>query len=213
MDEYDPKKNVALLLDEWGTWWDVEPGTNPGHLFQQNSMRDAFVASLSLDIFHRYTDRLKMANIAQVVNVLQSMILTDKDRMVLTPTYYVFKMYNVHQDATYLPIDLTCDSISVSGDRTLPLVSATASRDAAGRIHISLSNVDKSQTEELTINLSGAKVSKVSGQILTSASLTDCNTFDAPDRVKPATFSGAKLSKGVLKVKMPAKSIVALELQ
>ena len=120
MDEYDPKKRVALMLDEWGTWWDEEPGTIPGHLYQQNTLRDAFVASLSFDIFHKYTDRLKMANIAQIVNVLQSMILTKGKDMVLTPTYYVFKMYNVHQDATYLPLDLRCEIMDVRDNRKVP---------------------------------------------------------------------------------------------
>ena len=114
------KKNVALMLDEWGTWWDTEPGTNPGHLYQQNTLRDAFVASLSFDIFHKYTDRLKMANIAQIVNVLQSMILTSGKNMVLTPTYYVFKMYNVHQDATYIPLELNCDMMDVRDNRRIP---------------------------------------------------------------------------------------------
>jgi alpha-N-arabinofuranosidase len=213
MDEMDPKKNVALLLDEWGTWWDVEPGTIPGHLFQQNTLRDAFVASLSLDIFHKYTERLKMANIAQVVNVLQSMILTKGDKMVLTPTYYVFKMYNVHQDATYLPVELTCDTLSVRGDRQLPLVSATASRDQQGRIHISLSNVNKDDSEEITVKLQGVQPKSVKGEILTSAHLSDYNSFEKPDAVKTAEFKGAKVSKGELKVKMPARSIVTLELQ
>ena len=114
------------MLDEWGTWWDTEPGTNPGHLYQQNTLRDAFVASLSFDIFHKYTDRLKMANIAQIVNVLQSMILTSGKNMVLTPTYYVFKMYNVHQDATYIPLELNCDMMDVRDNRRIPMVSATA---------------------------------------------------------------------------------------
>lgn len=109
MDRYDRQKNVALMLDEWGTWWDEEPGTVRGHLYQQNTLRDAFVAALSLNVFHKYADRLKMANIAQVVNVLQSMILTNDRQMVLTPTYYVFKMYQPHQDATYLPLDLMCE--------------------------------------------------------------------------------------------------------
>jgi alpha-N-arabinofuranosidase len=213
MDELDPKKNVSLLLDEWGTWWDEEPGTIAGHLYQQNTLRDAFVASLSLDIFHKYTERLKMANIAQVVNVLQSMILTDKEKMVLTPTYYVFKMYNVHQDATYLPIELTCDTISVRGERRLPLVSATASRDKEGRVHISMSNVNKDDAEEITVNLQGIQPKSVKGEILTSAKLSDYNSFEKPDVVNTAEFRGAKISKGVLKVKLPAKSIVTLELQ
>ncbi len=217
MDEKDPKNQVALMLDEWGTWWDVEPGTNPGHLYQQNTLRDAFVASLSLDIFHKYTKRLKMANIAQIVNVLQSMILTQGDKMVLTPTYYVFKMYNVHQDATYLPIDVKCEVAKLEGERNknreLPLLSATASKNAQGVIHISLSNVDAKERQVVTIDLANVQGKQVAGEILTAAKLTDHNSFDQPDQVKAVPFSGAKLKKNVLTVDLPAKSIVTLEIK
>ncbi|MDR0962824.1 MAG: alpha-N-arabinofuranosidase [Mediterranea sp.] len=213
MDSYDPQKRIALLLDEWGTWWDEEPGTIRGHLYQQNALRDAFVASLSFDIFHRYTDRLKMANIAQIVNVLQSMILTnDKGGMVLTPTYHVFKMYNVHQDATYLPLDINCKTMDVRDNRSIPMLSATASKDKAGKIHISLSNIDADNEQTVTINLQGVKATKATGEILTAKNLTDHNTFEQPEVVKPTAFSGAKISKEVLTVKLPAKSIVTLEL-
>lgn len=217
MDEKDPKNQVALMLDEWGTWWDVEPGTNPGHLYQQNTLRDAFVASLSLDIFHKYTKRLKMANIAQIVNVLQSMILTQGDKMVLTPTYYVFKMYNVHQDATYLPIDVKCEVAKLEGERNknreLPMLSATASKNAQGVIHISLSNVDAEERQVVTIDLANVQGKQVAGEILTAAKLTDHNSFDQPDQVKAVPFSGAKLKKNVLTVDLPAKSIVTLEIK
>lgn len=213
MDELDPKNNVALLLDEWGTWWDVEPNTIPGHLFQQNTLRDAFVASLSLDIFHKYTRRLKMCNIAQVVNVLQSMILTDGPRMVLTPTYHVFRMYKVHQDATYLPVDVQCDTMQVRDNRTLPLVSATASKDRNGKIHLSISNIDTENARELTIRLNGAQTKGVTGEILTAAHINDYNSFDKPETVVPRPFKDARIRKGVLTLTMPAKSIVTLELQ
>ena len=213
MDELDPKNNVALLLDEWGTWWDVEPNTIPGHLFQQNTLRDAFVASLSLDIFHKYTRRLKMCNIAQVVNVLQSMILTDGPRMVLTPTYHVFRMYKVHQDATYLPVDIQCDTMQVRDNRTLPLVSATASKDRNGKIHLSISNIDTENARELTIRLNGAQAKGVTGEILTTAHINDYNSFDKPETVVPQPFKDARIRKGVLTLTMPAKSIVTLELQ
>ena len=201
------------MLDEWGTWWDEEPGTIQGHLYQQNTLRDAFVASLSLDIFHKYTDRLKMANIAQVVNVLQSMILTKGKEMVLTPSYYVFKMYKVHQDATYLPLDINCDIIDVRDNRKLPLISATASKDQAGKIHLSISNIDVENEQEVTINLPDVKAQKAVGEILTSAKLTDFNSFENPEVVKTAPFKEAKIKKGILKIKLPAKSIVTLELQ
>ena len=212
MDQYDRNKRVALMLDEWGTWWDVEEGTNPGHLFQQNTLRDAFVASLTFDIFHKYTDRLKMANIAQIVNVLQSMILTKGEQMVLTPTYYVFKMYNVHQDATYLPLQIICDHVDVRGNRTVPMLSATASQKD-GKTHISLSNIDPSKKQTVTINLGGLKANRVSGEILTSAHLTDYNDFGKAEVIHPQAFSGGKIQNGVLTVELPAKSIVTLELQ
>ncbi len=214
MDEYDPARSVALMLDEWGTWWDEEPGTVRGHLYQQNTMRDAFVASLTFDIFHKYTDRLKMANIAQIVNVLQSMILTnDKGGMVLTPTYHVFRMYSVHQDAVHLPMETECEIMEVGGDRRVPMVSATASKNEKGTIHISISNIDADNPREVTINLPGVKAKKAVGEILASAALTDHNTFENPDKVKPAPFKEAKIEKGVLKLTLPAASIVTLKLQ
>ena len=212
MDQYDKDKHVALMLDEWGTWWDEEPGTVRGHLFQQNTMRDALVASLTFDIFHKYTDRLKMANIAQIVNVLQSMILTKDKEMILTPTYYAFKMYKVHQDATYLPLDISCDTVNVRGERRVPMVSATASKDKNGEIHISLSNIDVNNAQEVTVNLEGTNTKKAIGEILTSANITDYNSFEKPNTISLAPFSDVKVSKGIMKIKLPAKSIVTLKL-
>ena len=76
MDKYDPNKKVALAVDEWGIWTDVEPGTNPGFLYQQNSLRDAIVAATTLNIFNNHSDRVRLANLAQTVNVLQALVLT-----------------------------------------------------------------------------------------------------------------------------------------
>ena len=213
MDKYDPKKNIALMVDEWGTWWDEEPGTTPGHLFQQNTLRDAFVAAVTLNVFHKYTDRVKMTNIAQIVNVLQSMILTNGPKMVLTPTYHVFEMYNVHQDATFLPFDLKCQQRDVRDDRVVPMVSATASRDKAGVVHISLANVDLEESQSITVNLGSIQPKSVSGRILTSARIDDYNTFDNPNKVAPTDFKGAKVSGNSLTVELPAKSIVTLTLK
>ena len=221
MDEKDPKKNIGLMVDEWGTWWDEEPGTIPGHLYQQNSMRDAMVAALTLNVFHRHTERVRMANIAQVVNVLQSMILTDQKgtgHMVLTPTYHVFEMYKGFQDATYLPTEISCDSMSVSGKnlhirKSLPLVSASAARQKDGSMIVSLVNVSIDKAEDIQIDLEGASAKTVSGRVLTCKNVTDYNDFEHPDVVKPATFKGAKLSKGKLSVKVPAKSVVVLNLK
>lgn len=213
MDKYDPRKNIALMVDEWGTWWDVEPGTNPGHLFQQNTMRDAFVAALTLNVFHKYTDRIRMANIAQVVNVLQSMILTRGKQMVLTPTYFVFDMYKVHQEARFLPFEMICNRKQVADNREIPMVSATASKDKNGMIHISLANIDVDKEQEISVSIQGITPEKVSGLILTSGAINDCNTFEAPMLVKPAVFKGAKVDNGNLVVKLPAKSIVTLDVK
>jgi alpha-N-arabinofuranosidase len=214
MDRYDSDRRIGLLVDEWGAWWDEEPGTVRGHLYQQNSLRDAFVASLTLDVFHKYVARVKMANIAQIVNVLQSMILTNgKGQMTLTPTYHVFNMYKVHQDALNLPLRVICDERDVPGNRTVPLLSATASRDKAGAIHVSLSNIDADMVQVVSVEISGIKGVKVSkAAILTSDNLSDHNTFENPQAVSPKPFDGIKLNGGILRVTLPAKSIVTLEL-
>jgi alpha-N-arabinofuranosidase len=216
MDDKDPKKRIGLLVDEWGTWWDEEPGTIRGHLYQQNALRDAFVAALSLNVFHRHTDRVRMANIAQIVNVLQSMILTDQKgigHMVLTPTYHVFEMYKGFQEATYLPMDVTVDSMKVRDNRIVPLVNTSAAKQTDGSIIISLSNIDVENAHEMTINLNGYKAKEVAGRILTSKDVTDYNDFENPNKVSPDEFKGAKLKKNVLTVKLPAKSIVVLNVK
>ncbi|MBP1663388.1 MAG: alpha-N-arabinofuranosidase [Bacteroidetes bacterium] len=211
MDKYDPKKKIGLLVDEWGTWFDVEPGTNPGFLFQQNTLRDAFVAAISLNIFNKYSDRVRMANIAQIVNVLQSMILTKDDKMVLTPTYYIFDMYKVHQDATYMPVKINSDTKTVN-NKELKMVTASASQKD-GLIHITLTNADLDNAKKVKIDLAGKKAVKVTGKILTSKNVQDHNTFENPDKVKPETFTKFKFTDGVLNVNLPEKSIVVLEIK
>jgi len=215
MDKYDPKKKVGLLVDEWGTWWDEEPGTVRGHLYQQNTMRDAMVAALSLNTFHQFTDRVKMTNIAQIANVLQSMVLTKGDEMVLTPTYYVFKMYVPHQDAEWIPLDVDTRLRAVSGHRIVPTVSATASRKD-GVVTISMANIDLENPVDVEIPL--ADISKgsgtaVSGQILTAADIADYNDFGKPEKVSLKNFDKAKISNGMLKLTLPAKSIITLSIK
>jgi len=205
MDKYDPEGNVDLLLDEWGTWWDVEEGTNPGHLFQQNTMRDAVVASSSFDIFHKYTRRLKMTNIAQMINVLQAMILTDGPRMALTPTYHVFNMYKVHKNATYIPADVVTPTLT-SGEYSTPAVSVTASKKECGEVNISLTNMDLKAARTVTVNV-GDLAGETSGVILASANVNDCNTYDAPDTVKPVEFTDFTFADGKLTVNLPAVSV------
>ena len=213
MDAYDPEKRVALLLDEWGTWFDVEPGYNPGHLFQQNTMRDAMVAALSLNIFQKHTARLKMANIAQIVNVLQAMILTKGPEMLLTPTYHVFRMYNVHQNATYVPTDYSCGTLASAEGRIMEDFSACASRDASGALHVSLANplLDKPVTVELSFE--DLKPKTVSGEILKADRINAFNDFGKEPAVAPAAFTGAKVSGRTVKLTLPAASVVVLEIR
>lgn len=210
MDKYDPAKKVALIVDEWGGWYNVEEGTNPGFLYQQNTMRDAMIAGLTLNIFNNHADRVKGANLAQIVNVLQAVILTNEEKMLLTPTYHVMKMYNVHQDAKLIPIDIEAPSYEFNGKK-LTAVSVSASKDAQNAVNISLTNIDYSKAHEVTINLRGEDFSKVSGQILASSKISDHNTFDQPNKVSIKDFSGAKLEKGVLKLTLPAYSVVVLK--
>jgi alpha-N-arabinofuranosidase len=213
MDKYDPKKRVGLIVDEWGTWYDVEPGTNPGFLYQQNTLRDAVVAAVNLNIFNRHSDRVKMANIAQMVNVLQAMILTDQEKMVLTPTYWVFQMYAVHQGATSVPVDLTAPDYTKAAGTTLPSLQASASRDAAGRVHLSLVNLDPTRDAHVTASLAGLTPTSVSGRLLTAPTITAHNTFDHPDVVKPVDFTTAKLTGQTVDFIIPAKSVLVLELR
>lgn len=212
MDKYDPKKKVALFVDEWGGWYDVEPGTNGAFLYQQNTMRDAMIAGATLNTFNNHADRIKMANLAQIVNVLQAVILTNEEKMLLTPTYHVMEMYNIHQDATLLPIKVMTNDY-VFGNEKLPAVSASASKDAKGFIHISLTNVDAKNAQEISIDLKSGKYTTITGRILASERLQDHNTFENPAKIQPTTFNGATLTGNQLKVKLPAFSVVVLELK
>jgi alpha-N-arabinofuranosidase len=211
MDRYDPEKRVGLIVDEWGTWYKVEPGTTPGFLYQQNSLRDALVAGTTLNIFNNHCDRVKMSCIAQTVNVLQAMILTKGEKIILTPTYHVFDMYQVHQDAALLPLELKCGTYEFKGD-SVPAVSASASRDKDGRIHISLCNLDPNKAQDVACELRGVKAKSVSGRILTSTDMTAHNTFEKPEALKPTEFKGARVEGNLVKVSLPVKSIVVLEI-
>ncbi len=211
MDKYDPEKKVALVVDEWGAWYDVEPGTNPGFLFQQNTMRDAIIAGLNLNLFQAHADRVKMTNIAQMINVLQAMVLTDKEKMLLTPTYHVFEMLQVHQGARRLPVQVNAEDYVLGGER-LPSVSASASRDAQGKVHLSLVNTRPSRDEVIRCDLRGFAPKQITGRILTGPAITAHNTFAAPDLVAPAPFEGARIVDGILQIELPAKSVLVLEL-
>ncbi len=211
MDELDPDKKVALFVDEWGTWYDPEPGRNPGFLYQQNTVRDAVVAASELHIFMSHADRIRMANIAQTINVLQAMVLTDGPKMVLTPTYHVFHMMIPFQGATSLPSDVEAPDYADDG-LSVPAISVMAARDAAGDIIYSLVNRNPKRAVKVSTTVEGAKAKRVSGLVLTGSTMDAHNTFDQPDQVHPVAFGGAKLKSGKLDVDLPPKSVVVLKL-
>ena len=211
MDKYDPSKKVALAVDEWGTWFKVEPGTNPGFLYQQNTLRDALVAGLTLNIFNRHSGRVRIANIAQTVNVLQAMILTEGERMLLTPSYHAFEMYKGHQDAIALPFHLKGPDLDW-GKESVPQLSASASRSESGKILLTLCNLHPSSSLDVHCEARGFKGSKATARILTADDMHSHNTFERPDALKPAPYDEFKLKGGVLSLSMPSKSLLALEL-
>lgn len=231
MDKYDPQKQVGLDVGEWGTWYDVEPETNPRFLYQQNSLRDALVAGITLNIFNRHADRVRMANLAQTVNVLQAVILTDGEKMVRTPTYWAFEMMKVHQGATLLPIDVTSAEYNMPGqpeqapaqgrrsrymglqNQSLPTLDASASVDSDGKIHITICNLDPNNAADLRCDLRGTDANKVASRVLTADKMNAHNTFDNPDVVQPKKFTDFTLKNGTLTATLPAKSVVALEIE
>ena len=213
MDKSDAAKRVGLVVDEWGTWYDVETGTEPGFLYQQNTLRDAITAALNFHIFHRHADRVVMANIAQTVNVLQAMILTDKEKMLRTPTYWVFEMFKVHQGGTFLPVELTSPDYAFGG-QSIPALSASATRTPDGKVvYLSLVNVNPRKPVTLSVKLAGGSFTSASGRVLTATTMQAHNTFDAPDAVKPTAFTAFTLAGGTLGVSLPAMSVVVVELR
>ncbi|MDF2964113.1 MAG: alpha-N-arabinofuranosidase [Paenibacillus sp.] len=209
MDKYDPEKKVALIIDEWGTWFDVEPGTNPGFLYQQNTMRDAVSAAISLNIFNNHCDRVRMANIAQTINVLQAVILTEGEKMILTPTYHVFEMFKVHQDAIMQPIEIQCGTYKFNGEE-VPQLSVSASMDAEGRLNITICNTDPKNIALVECSAEGFIGKQVTGRILASSSMNSHNTFENPDHVKPEPFTGVQLNEEGFHAEIPPMSVVVL---
>ncbi|MCX7711709.1 MAG: alpha-N-arabinofuranosidase [Clostridia bacterium] len=211
MDVYDPEKRVGLIVDEWGTWHQVEPGTNPGFLFQQNTIRDAVVAGINLNIFNNHCDRVQMANIAQIVNVLQALILTEGEKMLLTPTYHVFDLYKVHHDAKLLTAVLECGNYEFGGEK-VPQMCVSASEDAKGVIHITLCNLNPNTASEMIFELPGLQIADVTGKLLSAETMTEHNTFEHPERVKPAEFSGIEMVASGFKAVIPKMSVVQLSI-
>jgi alpha-L-arabinofuranosidase len=211
MDRYDPQKRVALVVDEWGAWYAPLPGSNPGFLIQQNSLRDAVLAALNLNIFARHADRVHMSNIAQMVNVLQAMILTDKEKMVLTPTYHVYKMYLPFQDATFVPVTFNAGTYT-HGGITLPRVDAVAAKDKAGKLWLEITNVDPNLPVEVEVNINGVAAKSAAGETLTAPRVDSVNTFDAPNTVVPRPFS-AKAQGGKLSLRLDPKSVTVVSVE
>ncbi len=212
MDKYDPQKRIGMIVDEWGTWYDPEPGSNPGFLYQQNSLRDAIVAAVNLNVFNHHAARVKMANIAQTINVLQAMILTDGEKMILTPTYHVFEMYKVHQDATLIPTELTAPEYRL-GEAAVPSLHASASRNTSGTIHLSIANLEPNRSARVSARITGTKATSLAGRILTAQAMNAINTFEKPEAVRPSRFEDARIDGDLISVSLPAKSVVVLAIR
>ena len=213
MDKYDPEKKIGLICDEWGTWFNVEPGTNPGFLYQQNTMRDALVAGLSLNIFNKHCDRVKMANIAQLINVLQAVILTDGPKMIKTPTYHVFNMYKYHQDAEL--VESYIDGIKTIGEDKefmVPNLQESVSVDKDGVLTITINNLSVKDSEKLDIEFADMKNFEVTASILTQ-DMKAYNSFDNPDVVKEEKYTQFSIKDGVISFEMPANSVIAFRVK
>ncbi|HEV8483908.1 MAG TPA: alpha-L-arabinofuranosidase C-terminal domain-containing protein [Blastocatellia bacterium] len=211
MDKYDPQKKVALVVDEWGAWYAQLPGTNPGFLIQQNSLRDAILAALNLNMFARHADRVRMANIAQMINVLQAMIMTGKEKMVLTPTYYVFKMYVPFQDATFVPVTFNAGAYT-RGDITLPRIDAIAAKDKAGKLWLEITNIDPNEPAEIDVSLAGITAKSAAGETLSAPKVDTVNSFEAPNTVVPKPIS-VKVQGGKLSLKLEPKSVTVISVE
>jgi len=211
MDSFDPQKKIALVVDEWGAWLAPTPGSPEGFLEQQNSQRDALIAALNINIFARHADRVRGANIAQMVNVLQAMILTDKEKMLLTPTYHVFKMYLPFQDATALPVSFQAGEYR-SGDIKLPRIDAIAARDAAGKVWFAIANLDPGRPAEVSLGTSGIAAREARGETLAAPKVDSVNTFAAPGTVVPKAVS-VRATGGKVKLRLAPASVTVVAVQ
>ena len=207
MNKYDKEGRVDLIIDEWGSWYDVEPGTNPGFLYQQNTMRDALIAGINLNIFNKHSNRVKMANLAQIVNVLQAVILTEGEKMILTPTYHVFNMYKDHQEATLLESYIETKEIGLEEDNLVPNLHESASIDENGRVIITINNLSISEDYKVEIELLGKKSTKFTASILTNE-MTAYNTFDNPDVVELKDFNDFITTESGLNFTIPKCSVM-----
>ncbi len=208
MDQYDPEKKIGLIVDEWGTWFDCEPGTNPGFLYQQNTMRDALVAGVTLNIFNKHCDRVKMANIAQLVNVLQAVILTDGPKMLLTPTYHIFHMYKYHQDAELIESFIEgTKTIGEEKEFMVPNIQESASVDKDGVITITINNLSTKDSEDIEIAFAERRPGEVTSAIVTN-DMKAYNSFENPDNVKETEFKDFTVTDKGISFKLPACSVI-----
>ena len=212
MDQYDPEKKVGMIIDEWGTWYDVETGTNPGFLYQQNTMRDALVAGINLNIFNKHSDRVTMANLAQMVNVLQAVILTEGNKMIKTPTYHVFDMYQYHQDAQLLDSSLETEQVGLEVHNMVPNLSESVSVDQDGVIHITMTNLDLQKAYPIDATILGGKVEEIKAEIV-EGNMYDKNTFDCPETVVVKEFDGVKKVHGGIQFTIPACSVLHIAIK
>lgn len=210
MNKYDPDKKVGLIVDEWGTWYDCEPGTNPGFLYQQNTIRDALVAGINLNIFNKHCNRVKMANIAQMVNVLQSVLLTDGAKMIKTPTYHVFDMYKYHQDAELLESSIETEQIGLEEKFMVPNLTESVSLSQDGHIHVTVTNLSIDTSYDIDAVLTETEIESVKGEIV-GGEIHMHNTFDKPEEVTVRAFDGAKVAGNSIKFNIPASSVLHLD--
>jgi alpha-N-arabinofuranosidase len=210
MDRYDPEKRVALAVDEWGAWFQSEKNA-PSQLYLESTLRDALIAAKSLNIFNRHADRVRMANLAQMVNVIQSLVLTQGSKMVVTPTYHVFEMYQVHQGAQALPAAVRTPDY-VQGDVRLPSIDVSASRDASGKLHVTIANLDPGRANRLNIRLDGGRWHRANARVITADRIDTRITFDKADPFVPRPLP-ARLAGGGVDLELPAKSVTVLEVE
>ena len=211
MDKYDPEKNVGMIVDEWGTWFTAEPGTNPGFLYQQNTMRDALVAGITLNIFNKHSDRVKMANLAQMVNVLQAVLLTEGEKMIKTPTYHVFNMYKYHQGADLVESHIETETIG-GKEWKVPNLTESASVDADGVLHLTLTNLSVSEDYDIEASVAGGAIGSVSAEIVTGE-MHDMNTFEDAHCVGIQPFDRVEISGDILSFCIPKCSVLHLEVR
>jgi len=212
MDRYDPEKKIGMIVDEWGTWYEVEPGTNPGFLYQQNSLRDALVAGVTLNIFNKHSSRVRAACLAQIVNVLQSVILTEGDRMLRTPTYHVMHMYRHHQGADLVESSLSdVKQVGTEAFR-VPMLSESVSVDAHGIVTVTVANLSAEEPEQVALKLQEKCYRLQEARILTAGAINSYNTFDEPDLVCEKPFEDVCIEGGI-SFRIPAASVVELRLR